>query len=74
MAASTTSMALQDQYDVADLTFLVSYLFSGGTEPPCSEEANVDGLEGPAGSVDVADLTYLVAFLFTAGLAPAACP
>jgi len=59
---------------VADLTYLVAYLFTGGVEPPCIDEGNVDGLIGPAGEIDVSDLTHLVAFLFTAGPPPAACP
>ncbi len=53
--------------DVADLTFLVAYLFLGGPEPPCPDEANADGIEGASGPVDVADLTYLVAYLFQSG-------
>ncbi len=62
------------EVDVADLTFLVAYLFQGGAEPPCMDEGNVDGIEGAGGPVDVADLTYLVAYLFQGGPAPVACP
>jgi hypothetical protein len=62
------------EVDVADLTFLVAYLFSGGPVPPCIDEGNVDGIIGPGGPIDVADLTYLVAFLFQGGPAPAPCP
>ncbi|MFH2048602.1 MAG: hypothetical protein ABIJ12_04060 [bacterium] len=60
--------------DVADLVFLVDYMFKGGAEPPCLDEGNVDGLDGLSGSIDIADLTYLVSYLFKAGPAPAACP
>jgi hypothetical protein len=60
--------------DVADVTYLVSYLFGSGPAPPCLEEGNVDGLVGPAGPIDIADLTYLVAFLFSGGPAPPPCP
>ncbi len=60
--------------DVADLTYLVSYLFGGGAPPPCEEEGNVDGIIGAGGPIDVADLTYLVAYLFLGGPAPAPCP
>ncbi|MEW5995784.1 MAG: hypothetical protein AB1744_15515, partial [Candidatus Zixiibacteriota bacterium] len=63
-----------DEYDVADLTFLVGYLFKGGAPPPCVEEANADGVIGPGGPVDGADLTYLVAHLFQGGAPPAPCP
>lgn len=56
--------------NVADLTYLVDYLFRGGTAPPCFEEGDVDG----DGSINVADLTYLVDFLFRGGPAPQPCP
>jgi len=56
--------------DVADLTYLVAYLFKGGPAPPVIAAANVDGIVGPGGPVDVADLTYLVAYLFKGGPAP----
>ncbi len=59
--------------DVSDLTYLVDYLFGGGTIPPCPEQANVDGITGPSGSVDVSDLTYLTAYLFSGGPEPPAC-
>jgi len=59
--------------DVADLTYLVAYLFQGGPTPPCPEEGNADGIVGPGGPIDVADLTYLVAYLFQAGPAPPPC-
>ncbi len=61
------------EIDVADLTYLVAYLFLGGPPPPCIPEANVDGLTGAGGPVDVADLTYLVAYLFAGGPAPVPC-
>jgi len=60
--------------DVADLTYLVAYLFQGGEAPPCEEEGNIDGIVGVGGPIDVADLTYLVAYLFQGGAAPPACP
>ncbi len=56
--------------DVADLTYLVGYLFSLGPPPPVMEAANVDGITGPGGPVDVADVTYLVAYLFGGGPGP----
>lgn len=55
--------------DVADLTYLVDYLFGGGPPPPCLKEADLDG----SGGVDVSDLTYLVDYLFGGGPAPVAC-
>jgi hypothetical protein len=61
-----------DAVNIADLTFLVAYLFGGGAVPPCPDEANVNG--DPAESINIADLTYLVAYLFGGGPVPAACP
>lgn len=52
--------------NVADLTYLVDYLFFDGPPPPCMEEGDVDG----AGGINVADLTYLVDFLFFGGPPP----
>lgn len=60
--------------DMADLVFLVDYIFRGGAEPLCLDEGNVDGLDGPGGPIDIADLSYFVSYLFTAGPAPVACP
>jgi len=55
--------------NVADLTYLVDYLFKGGPAPPCPDEADING-DGP---INVADLTYLVDYLFKNGQAPAPC-
>jgi len=60
--------------DVADLTYLVNYLFQCGYLPPCVEEGNIDGSSGQGGPIDVADLTYLVNYLFNSGDTPPPCP
>ena len=52
--------------NVADLTYLVNFLFKGGPPPARHEEGNVDGSSG----INVADLTYLVDYLFLGGPAP----
>ena len=59
------SMAL----NVADLTYLVDYLFFEGPAPPCPEEGDADG----DGSINIADVTYLVEYIFFGGPAPPAC-
>ncbi|MBU8934479.1 MAG: hypothetical protein KOO62_10795 [candidate division Zixibacteria bacterium] len=60
--------------DIADLTYLVAYLFNGGSPPPCQDEGNVDAVAGSGGPINIADLTYLVAYLFTSGPPPPPCP
>lgn len=58
-----------DAINVADLTYLVEFLFFGGPTPPCEEEGDVDDSD----AINVADLTYLVEFLFFEGPAPPPC-
>ena len=52
--------------NIADLTFLLSYLFSNGPSPNplCIGDVNADS------NVNIADLTYLVAYLYNEGPAP----
>jgi len=52
--------------NIADLVYLVAYLFSGGDPPPVMDAANVNN----SGEVNIADLVYLVAYLFTGGPDP----
>lgn len=59
-----------DQVDISDLVLLVAYMFSGGEEPPCLDEANIDGV----GEIDISDLVLLVAYMFSGGADPAVCP
>ncbi|MDH3890122.1 MAG: hypothetical protein OEV49_03480 [candidate division Zixibacteria bacterium] len=60
-----------DQMDIADLVYLVDFMFSGGPEPDCYDEADVDG---SMGLLDIADLVYVVDYMFTGGPEPVACP
>jgi hypothetical protein len=52
--------------NVADVTYLVAFLFQGGPAPTPWEAADCD----LSGEINVADLTYLVSYLFQAGPAP----
>jgi hypothetical protein len=56
--------------NVADLSYLVDYLFFSGLVPPCPDEGDIDG----SGAINVADLTHLVDYLFFEGPAPPPCP
>ena len=53
--------------DIADVVYLLNYLFSDGPEPvPCLDagDANCDG------TVDIADVVYLINYLFNDGPPP----
>ena len=67
---------LFDVIDIADLVYLVDYMFTAGAEPECWREANVNGdLMGDLQqTVDIADLVYLVDYMFNSGPAPPQCP
>jgi len=49
--------------NVADLTFIVAYLFQGGSSPLVLNTADVDG----SCEINVEDLTYMVEYLFLNG-------
>ncbi|MCK4626692.1 MAG: hypothetical protein KAV00_15365 [Phycisphaerae bacterium] len=57
--------------DIADLVYLVDYMFNAGPPPPCYEEADVDATSG---LIDIADLVYLVDYMFNSGPLPLPCP
>ncbi|MCK4606850.1 MAG: thrombospondin type 3 repeat-containing protein [candidate division Zixibacteria bacterium] len=58
--------------DIADLVYLVDYMFNSGPEPGCPEEGDVNGDGGEL--IDIADLVYLVDYQFNAGPEPPVCP
>jgi len=51
---------------IADLVYLVDYMFNGGPPPVNMDAANVDGLNG----INIADLIYLVDYMFNQGPPP----
>lgn len=59
-----------DQIDIADLIYVVNYMFNGGPPPPIPEEADVTG----NGHIDIEDLVYLVTYMFSGGPPPVDCP
>lgn len=60
----------QGSTSVADITFLVNYIFHNGQTPPCFDEANVNG----DATITIADINVLVGYLFNNGPAPGPCP
>lgn len=52
--------------DVADLTFIVAFMFGGGPSPTCLDEGDLQA----DCTIDIADLTYRVAWMFSGGPAP----
>ncbi len=55
-----------EDINVADLVFLVDFIFKGGPAPSIYESGNVDGI----GEINVADLTYFVDYIFKGGAEP----
>jgi len=58
------------EINVADVIYLVEYIFFGGPEPVPYLGGDCDA----NGAVNIADLTYLVTYLFSGGPAPCASP
>lgn len=57
-----------DVFDIADIVYMVNWLFNDGPAPPCKDEANVV-VEDP----DIADLVYFVSYMFSDGPPPQSC-
>ncbi len=62
-----------DSLNIADLTYLVTYLYENGPRPPCLEEADVDA-SGDKNPVREDDLIYLTDYIFDGGPPPCDCP
>ena len=56
----------QDGIDIADPISLLTYLFSGGTAPPCDDAADAND----DGTLDISDGLYTLSYLFIGGPAP----
>ena len=52
--------------NMADLIYLLDYIFFGGPPPPVIGTANVDGNNG----TNIIDVIYLVAYMFEGGPEP----
>jgi hypothetical protein len=57
--------------DISDLMYLIDYMFLGGPEPQCLDEADVDG---DAELLNISDLVFLIDYMFIGGPAPLPCP
>ncbi|MCK4460191.1 MAG: hypothetical protein KAW46_00215 [candidate division Zixibacteria bacterium] len=58
------------QIDIADLVFMVDFMFTSGPPPICGGEMDVNA----SGAFDISDLVYMVEYMFEDGPAPVACP
>jgi len=61
-----------DLLDIADLVYIVDFMFREGPDPVCMAEANVDGSIDEL--IDISDLVYLVDFMFRDGAPLPSCP
>ena len=52
--------------NMADLVYLIAFIFQGGPEPGWEQACDVDG----DGACGVADITYMVSYLYLDGPAP----
>ncbi len=57
-------------YNIADITFLVARVFTGGASPPCAQSADANG----DGETNIADVTYGIARIFSNGPEPICGP
>ena len=66
--------APEERANIADVTYLVSYLFGIPTGPPpvCRAEGNANG--DPEETINISDVTYLIDYLFGIPLGPAPQP
>ncbi len=58
-----------DEISIADVIFLIAYIFQGGPAPTPPSAGDANG----AGGIDIADATSLISFIFSGG-SPPVCP
>ncbi|MCH7877737.1 MAG: DUF3466 family protein [candidate division Zixibacteria bacterium] len=56
--------------NIADVQFVISWLFAGGTSPSCCSEGSANGDD----KLNIADVSYVIAWLFTGGSDPLCGP
>jgi len=64
---------IEESIDIADLVYMVNFMFKEGPEPTCWPESNVNDI-GADDDIDIADLVYLVNYMFKEGPNPLPCP
>ncbi len=52
--------------NLADVAFILGYLFANGPEPPCLDSADTDD----SGRINISDSVFLALYLFADGLPP----
>lgn len=52
--------------NILDITFLINYLYNGGSAPQWLEAGDVNS----SGQVNILDITYLINYLYSGGGAP----
>ncbi|MCH7879656.1 MAG: hypothetical protein IH914_10140 [candidate division Zixibacteria bacterium] len=59
-----------DKTNIADVSFVIAWLFLGGADPGCCAQASANG----DNKLNIADVTYIIAWLFTGGADPVCGP
>jgi hypothetical protein len=68
----------EELIDISDLIYLIDYMFTGGSAPPCWSEANIDCNDSPPlgdgpEDMDISDLVNLIDYMFRGGPRPCPC-
>jgi hypothetical protein len=59
-----------EEIDISDAVFLISYIFSGGAAPHDCNGPNGKGDANGDGGIDISDAVYLISYIFSGGLPP----